>query len=309
MINALFSAHDDGWDQYAPHLRSAFVARGLDVHLAKNISPADVDYIIYAPNGSVADFSLFTRLKSVLSLWAGVERIVGNESLTVPLCRMVDPGLSEGMVEWVTGHVLRYHLGMDQHIHGQDGVWREGAAPLARHRSVGILGVGALGTACAKALNTLNFDVHGWSRTKKEIAGVTCHSGPEGLKDCLKASQILVVLLPLTPATENLLNASTLACLPRGAFLINAGRGPLIDDDALISALDGGDVAHATLDVFRTEPLPKDHPYWAHPGVTVTPHIAAETRVETAAEVIAENILRAENGQPLLNVVDRSTGY
>ncbi len=309
MINALFSARDERWDQYDDPLRKAFVERGLAVHLSEEIAPGEVDYIIYAPNGPVTDFAPFTRLKAVLSLWAGVEKITGNESLTVPLCRMVDPGLSEGMVEWVTGHVLRHHLGMDAHIHGQDGVWREGAAPLARNRRVGILGLGALGTACAAALRGLNFQVHGWSRRPRHVADVTCHHGDTGLAACLAQSDILVVLLPLTPETEDLLNAKRLAALPRAAFLINAGRGPLIDDDALLAALDAGQIAHATLDVFRTEPLPADHPFWAHPSVTVTPHIAAETRAETAAQVIAENIRRGEAGEDLLYVVDRSAGY
>lgn len=309
MINALFSARDEPWDEYEATLRAAFSKLGLEVNLSETLPPEDVHYIIYAPNGPVTDFTPFTQLKAVLSLWAGVEKIVRNESLKVPLCRMVDPGLSEGMVEWITGHVLRHHLGMDAHVLGQDGAWREGAARLARHRSVGILGVGALGTACARALTALNFDVHGWSRSLKVIEGATCHSGDRGLHTCLAFSEILVILLPLTDATENILDAAALAHLPQGAFIINAGRGQLIDDDALVEALDSGHVAHATLDVFRTEPLPASHRFWAHPSVTVTPHIAAETRPHTSSEVIAENIRRSERGEPMLNVVDRAAGY
>lgn len=309
MINALFSAQHERFADYEAPLRAAFEDAGLEVRLSEDIPAAEVDYIIYAPNGPVTDFAAFTRLKAVLGLWAGVEKIVGNESLTAPLCRMVDPGLSEGMVEWVTGHVLRHHLGMDRHILGQDGIWRAGAAPLARDRRVGILGMGALGTACAEALKALNFDMHGWSRTPKSVEGVTCHHGDTGLTACLSQSDILVVLLPLTPATQNVLDASALSQMPRGAFIINAGRGPLIDDAALLKALDDGQIAHATLDVFRVEPLPAEHPFWAHAQVTVTPHIAAETRAETSAQVIAENMRRAETGAPYLNLVDRSAGY
>jgi glyoxylate/hydroxypyruvate reductase A len=118
-----------------------------------------------------------------------------------------------------------------------------------------------------------------------------------------------VLLLPDTPATQNILNAETLAQMPKGAFIINPGRGPLIDDDALMATLDQGQIAHATLDVFRVEPLPADHPFWAHPKITVTPHIAAETRAITASQVIVENMRRGEAGEPFINLVDRAVGY
>ena len=236
---------------------------------------------------------------------------MGNATLTQPLCRMVDAGLERGMVEYVTGHVMRYHLGLDALLAAQDGIWRHDSAtpPLARNRSVVMLGLGALGAACADALRQLGFAVTGWSRTQKEIAGITCLSGADGLEAALRRAEILVSILPDTPETTDLLNARTLALLPRGARLINPGRGTLIEDDALLAALETGQVGHATLDVFRTEPLPPAHPYWAHPQVTVTPHIAAESRAETASEVVAENIRRGEAGEPFLYEVDRARGY
>ncbi|MCG6901564.1 MAG: NAD(P)-binding domain-containing protein, partial [Rhodobacter sp.] len=190
-----------------------------------------------------------------------------------------------------------------------DHLWRPKAPPLARNRTVGILGLGELGSACARALTALNFNVIGYSRTPKAIPGVMCQSGPEGLQATLAVAEILVLLLPLTESTTNLLNAETLARMPRGAVIINPGRGPLIDDDALLGALDDGQIGHATLDVFHHEPLPQDHPFWAHPDVTVTPHIASETRTETATQVVVENIRRSEAGQPLLHLVDRTAGY
>ena len=308
-LNVLFSAAEDRWLFYRDALEAAFRDNGLVVDLGRNFDPAAVDYIVYAPNGPVTDFTPYTQAKAVLSLWAGVEGIVDNPTLTMPLTRMVDSGLSEGMVEWVTGHVLRHHLGMDRHICQQNGTWNPVAPPLARNRSVGILGLGELGSACAKALAALNFSVSGWSRSMKQIDGVTCLHGDDGLLTILQSSEIVVLLLPLTPATENLLNAERLALIPKGSFLLNPGRGALIDDTALLGALDKGRIAHATLDVFRTEPLPKDHPFWAHPRVTVTPHIASETRAETASEVIAENIRRSEAGESLLFLVDRQAGY
>lgn len=310
-VNILFSAAPSDWPEYAPHLERALKEAGIDAALAQvTDGPETVDYIVYAPNDALTDFAPFTRCKAVLSLWAGVERIAPNPTLTQPLCRMVDPGLTEGMVEYVAGHTLRHHLGMDAHILGQDGVWRSGVKPpLARERPVAVLGLGELGAAVATALRDLRFQVMGWSRTPKHVPGVECHSGEDGLDAVLSRAAVVVLLLPLTGATRGLLDARRLSLLPRGAFIINPGRGPLIDDAALLAALDAEQIAHATLDVFRTEPLPEDHPYWSHPRVTVTPHIAADTRAVTATRVIAENVRRGEAGEPLLHRVDRALGY
>ncbi|WP_170420692.1 2-hydroxyacid dehydrogenase [Ruegeria arenilitoris] len=308
-VNVLFSARPALWPVYEPLLNTGLADAGIKATIATDLPPDQVDYIVYAPNGGLLDFTPYTRAKAVLSLWAGVEKIASNDTLTVPLARMVDHGLTQGMTEWVVGHVLRYHLGMDRHITVQDGVWAPDPPPLATQRSVCVLGLGALGQAAAQALAALNFNVTGWSRSAKDVSGVTCLHGPDGLRVALSQAEILVLLLPETAATENTLNADTLALLPKGARILNPGRGPLIDDEALLQALNTGQVGHATLDVFRTEPLPPDHPYWAHPNVTVTPHIASETRPETAAQVICQNIQRSESGRPLLHLVDRALGY
>ncbi len=308
MTTILFAA-PKLWDDYAKTLPKALADLGVTGEVVLEAAPETVDYIVYAPSAPLQDFSPFTRCKAVLSLWAGVERIVGNPTLTQPLCRMVDPGLTEGMVEWVVGHVLRHHLGMDRHIVNPGHVWDATCPPLARERPVTMLGLGALGTACAQALVALNFPVTGWSRRPKDVAGVRCLSGGDGLRTALSGAQIVVTLLPKTPETENTLNEETLALMARGAVVLNPGRGPLIDDAALLAALDSGQIGHATLDVFRTEPLPQDHPFWAHPRVTVTPHIAADTRASSAARVIAENIRRGQAKEPLLHLVDRRAGY
>lgn len=308
-VNVLFSARPALWPVYEPLLTRYLAEAGVEAEISTEFDPDQVDYVVYAPNGGLLDFSPFSRLKAVLSLWAGVEKIADNDTLSVPLARMVDHGLTQGMTEWVVGHVLRYHLGMDRHITIQDGVWAPDAPPLAQQRNLCILGLGALGEAAARALASLNFTVTGWSRTAKDIPGVTCLHGPDGLRDALSRAEILVLLLPDTAATENALNAETLALLPKGARIINPGRGPLIDDEALLDALNSGQVGHATLDVFRIEPLPPDHPYWSHPNVTVTPHIASETRPVTAAQVICENIRRGEAGEPFVHLVDRKLGY
>ncbi|MFU8881026.1 MAG: 2-hydroxyacid dehydrogenase [Rhodobacterales bacterium] len=308
-INILFAAKADSWAEYEAPLRAALKEKGINANVLQDCAPDQVDYIVYAPNSHVQDFTPYTRCKAVLNLWAGVENVVGNTTLTQPLARMVDYGLTQGMVEWVTGHTLRHHLGMDRHIHGLNGEWIKDVPPLAEDRRVTILGLGALGSACAQAIAGLGFDVTGWSRSPRDVAGVRCLHGADGLAQALQTAQIAILLLPLTAATENLLNAERLAQMPRGAMILNPGRGALIDDAALLAALESGHIGHATLDVFRVEPLPADHAYWAHPSVTVTPHIASETRAPSASRVIAENVRRGEAGEPFLHLVDRNLGY
>ena len=305
----IYFAAPANWPEYQTLLPATLADAGIDAQVVTEApDPAAVDYIIYAPSAPLQDFTPFTNCKAVLSLWAGVERVAPNATLTQPLCRMVDTGLTEGMVEWVVGHTLRHHLGMDRYIINPGHIWDPTCPPLARERPVAMLGLGALGLACAHALQALHFSVTGWSRTAKDVPGLRCLHGEDGLEQALRGAQIVVTLLPRTPETENLLNARRLSWLPRGAVILNPGRGPLIDDQALLAALDAG-LGHATLDVFRVEPLPQDHPFWRHPKVTVTPHIAADTRPVGAVKVLVENIRRAEAGEALLNLVDRRLGY
>ena len=309
MIRVLFAGRSYAWADYETVLPKAIAEAGVEAEIVREAEPSSVDYIVYAPNSKVQDFTPYTRTKAVLNLWAGVEEVVGNKTLTQPLARMVDYGLTEGMVEWCVGHVLRHHLNMDRDVTRADRNWEPHVPPLARDRRVTVLGLGELGREVAKALAALKFDVTGWSRSQKTVDGVSCLSGEEGLKTALDGAEIVVLLLPLTPSTDKVLNAERLGWLAEGAFVVNPGRGPLVDDEALIEALNAGQVAHATLDVFREEPLPHDHPFWAHPHVTVTPHIASATRPESSARVIAENIRRGEAGEPFLFLVDRDAGY
>lgn len=306
-MRVFFAARAGLWDAWAPALRAACP----EMELKRDGDPAGFDALIYAPgfpeDGSELDFAPFTRARVVQSLWAGVERIVTNPTLTQPLCRMVDPGLARGMAEYCSGWAMRAHLGMD--AYRQDGQWRHGIVPpLAPARRVTILGMGELGRATAQALVGLGFDVMGWSQSGHAAAEVPMLPGPR-LPEALARAEILICLLPDTAGTRNLLDAAHLALLPKGATVINAGRGTLIDEAALLAALDRGRPGHAVLDVFRQEPLPPEHPFWSHPGVTVTPHIAAETRPATAAPVAAENLRRAMRGEPLLFLVDRARGY
>ncbi|MDG1935270.1 MAG: glyoxylate/hydroxypyruvate reductase A [Paracoccaceae bacterium] len=308
-INILFSASSEAWDRYEQPLRAQLDMLKIQYQLEPDLAADIVDYIVYAPNSELVEFSPYTRCKAVLNLWAGVENITSNTTLNIPLARMVDHGLSQGMVEWVVGHVMRHHLGIDLQINDQDGVWRPHAAPLAEDRIVTFLGLGVLGTSSGQALRQLGFKVRGWSKRKKSVDGIKCYHGDDELKDALSGADFVILLLPDTPETKNTLNRDTLGHLKKGAFVINPGRGSLIDDEALLMSLDSGHIAHATLDVFRIEPLPEAHPFWSHPKVTVTPHIAAPTRPECSAPVIVENIRRGENGESFLHLVDRQSGY
>ena len=223
------------------------------------------------------------------------------------------------MVEYMVGHTFRYHLASDEMWNmKRQHKWKqlesgESVLPLAHDRTIGILGLGQLGNACAEALLNLNFCVLGWSRTTKKndhLNGNFHHYyGIDGLDNVLQKSDVLILLLPNTKETFNIINKITLSKCKRGVAIINAGRGTLIDDDALLEALDVGIVSGATLDVFKVEPLPKEHGYWNHPKVLITPHNAANTRSNTASAVVVENIRRSEYNEPLLYVVDREHGY
>ena len=307
----LFSSDPAQHEVWLPALRSAFEEKGISGELSTVAEdPASVRYIVYSPDSELNDFSQFSGLRVVQSLWAGVEEIIGNETVTVPLARMVDPGMIYGMREWVVAQVLRHHLGLDQHILNKSGEWLHHLVPpLARSRTVLILGLGELGRVCAIALSGLGFHVLGWSRTPKKIQGIDCRFSMSALTNMLAVADILVLLLPRTAETENILNKDRMFQLRKGAVIINPGRGQLIDDEALLEALDMGHIAHATLDVFRVEPLPPNHLFWSHPGITVSPHVASETQPETASHVVAENIRRDQSGQPLLHLVDRKRGY
>ncbi|MDS9468345.1 glyoxylate/hydroxypyruvate reductase A [Paracoccus sp. MBLB3053] len=306
-MRVLFAAPTRLWDEWAPALQAACP----EIELCRDGAPESFDALIYAPgypeDGSTLDFSPFVNARLVQSLWAGVERIVTNETLTQPLCRMVDPGLAIGMTEYCLGWAMRAHLGMDSQL--QDGVWRnELVPPLASERGITVLGMGELGRSVAGTLARLGFRVTGWSQSGRPVEGIEVLPG-DRLGDALSRAEILICLLPDTAETRGLMNARTLSLLPEGATLINAGRGTLIDEGALIEALEAGRPGHAVLDVFQIEPLPADHPFWSHARVTVTSHIAADTRPTTAATVAAENLRRAMRDEPLLHRVDRARGY
>ena len=310
----VFAGRAEQRDAYHRHLTAAAAAAGIEIALnmdPETVDPASVDYLIFAANGTVRDFTPYTGLSGVLNLWAGIEAVLElDPPMDVPLVRMVEDGLTLGMIDYVVGHVLRHHIDVDRYIDTSPiAEWEVDYPPLARDRTVGVLGLGALGGACAQHLAAHGFRVIGWSRSPKEIPGVECRFGAEALDETIAEAEILVLLLPLTQATLRILNARRIAQMPLDACLINAARGQLVDHRALLEALGAGLLRHATMDVYDVEPLPPSDPYWTHPRVTVTPHIASVTRPETASQSIIAQIARHRRGEPFLHVVDRARGY
>ncbi len=273
--------------------------------------PADIEFALVwrPPLGSLTQFP---NLKAILNLGAGVDGLLRDPDLPagVPIVRMVDSGLATCMAEYVLLHVLRYHreqpvLDAQQRAHA----WRVIASPTAANRRVGLMGLGAMGGAAAALLTGVGFDVAAWTRSPREMPGVSCFHGDSGMAAFLARSEILVCLLPLTAATAGILNRDLFAALPRGAFLINAGRGGHQVEEDVLAALDTGQLGGATLDVFGTEPLPADSPFWDHPTVTVTPHNASIVNADSAINHVCESIRQVRAGVPLHHVVDPDTGY
>lgn len=270
----------------------------------------DIDYALVwaSPDELLHDLP---RLRVVFSLGAGVDHLVGPQlPAGVPLVRMVDTTLTEGMVEYVLYQVLRHHRRMPEYeARQQRQEWRAHDQVRPGERRVGLLGLGQLGGACARALAGLGFDVGGWVRTPREVPGVRVFPGHEGLVELAARSDILVCQLPLTAATRGILSAALFRRMPRGAVLVNAARGEHLVEKDLLVALGEGHLAHAVLDVFASEPLPAGHPFWHHPRVTVTPHAASLTNPDTGAARVAEGIRRDLAGEPLEHVVDPERGY
>jgi glyoxylate/hydroxypyruvate reductase A len=254
----------------------------------------------------------FANLKLIMSLSAGVEKLLGDPYLpAIPVVRLVTEDMAALMREYVVYHVLRLHRGfhqMEELQSEQRWEWMPASRP-ARLARISILGLGKLGLASAEALRDLGFQVAGWSRTPKVLVGIQSFSGSSGLHELLSRTEILVCLLPFTTATSHLLAEPLFERLPAGASIINASRGACQDEEDLLRALDSGRLSHATLDVFATEPLPKGHRLWSHPRVTVTPHAAAYPLPESFIPLIATCLARIAAGQPLDNRVDLINGY
>ncbi|POF28498.1 2-hydroxyacid dehydrogenase [Roseibium marinum] len=262
-------------------------------------------------NPDPAEVAALPNLVWVQSLWAGVERLMAELPEDGPLIvRLTDPQMAETMSEAVLAWTLYLHRDMPRYMAQQRRkIWHEHELRPAAERTVGILGIGNLGSAAARRLRANGFNVLGWSRSEKTLDGIQCHHGPEGLRTVLKQSDIVVLLMPLTGETRGMIGAAELQACKQGACLINFARGPILDTQALIAALEHGPLAHAVLDVFEKEPLPPSDPLWLHEKVTVLPHVSAPTTRSTASKIVAGNIARYFSSGTIPHSVDRKRGY
>ncbi|MFP5323403.1 MAG: 2-hydroxyacid dehydrogenase [Gammaproteobacteria bacterium] len=271
---------------------------------------APADYaVVWAPPQQFLDEQ--PGLKALFNIGAGVDALL---KLRLPsgaqVVRLDDAGMSVQMAEYVSHAVIRHFREFD----GYEADMREGRWSFRKPRSradfpVGVMGLGVLGARVAQALSVFEFPVHGWSRTPKVLEGVRTHHGDVGLQTFLSSCRVLVNLLPLTPDTRDILNRETLGRLLPGGYLVNVARGAHLVEEDLLALLDSGHLAGATLDVFRTEPLPPEHPFWRHPKLTLTPHTSARTLRDESIAQIAGKIRALEAGQPIAGLVDRFRGY
>lgn len=259
-----------------------------------------------------ADFvTQMPNLEVLFSSGAGIDHVdLSAVPAHVPLVRMVEPGIIHGMVEYVSLAVLALHRDFFDYVTQKSArSWNPLEVPPASARTIGVMGMGSLGCAVLERLASYGFRLRGWNRSPRSMQGVETFAGDAQLKPFLAGCDVLVCLLPLTPATQGILNREVFAALPAGAALVNVGRGPHLVDADLLAALDSGQLSRAILDVTEPEPLPPEHPFWTHPRVFVTPHVASMTQPETAAPILLENIRRHQRGEPLANVIDRFRGY
>jgi glyoxylate/hydroxypyruvate reductase A len=303
------------WDQATPEVwHSAFNAAvsGTDLRFEGNIgAPGEVEFaVVWAP--PAGRLQQFPNLKYIFSIGAGVTHITADPDapLHVPIVRLQDDMLVLDMSCHIIHWALHFHRFYNRYkLYEADQKWLRHRYPDNANRRIAVLGLGQTGQDACRRLRDLQFDVTGWSRSAKEIEGVTCLSGDASLPKVLASADILVNLLPLTPATTDLINKDTLGLMPKGAFIINCSRGATIVDADLLAALDSGQIEAAALDVFREEPLFADDPYWHHPKVSVTPHAAAPSNEASAAKFIARHIRRVLDGGQPWPIVDLKRGY
>jgi glyoxylate/hydroxypyruvate reductase A len=292
---------------------SLFAARApeLPFRLWPDIGdPAEVRYLAaWMPPENIA--ANFHNLELVFSIGAGVDQFDFSQLPPhIPLVRMLEPGITEGMVEYVTMAVLALHRDLLPFIAQQrEQIWREIRSTQATKRRVGIMGLGLLGQAALERLKHFAFPLAGWNRSPRTIEGVSCYAGTQALPEFLAQTDILVCLLPLTDETRGILNTNLFEALPRGAHLVNVGRGGHLVEADLLDALERGVLSGAVLDVAEQEPLPAGHPFWSHPRILLTPHIASMTTPETAVEFVLDVIARYRRGETLPGLVDRQRGY
>ncbi len=268
------------------------------------------DYgVVWAPHQQFFDQQ--TRLKAVFNIGAGVDRLMTLQlPPDLPVIRLDDAGMAVQMAEYVCHAVARHFREFGAYdAQARQGRWQQRPARTRSEFTVGIMGLGVLGARVAAALRMFDYPLVGWSRSPRNLDGMRCFAGAAGLGAFLAGTRILVCLLPLTRDTRDILNQATLSQLQHGAYVVNVARGDLLVEDDLLALLECGQLAGATLDVFRTEPLPPAHPLWRHPAVTITPHTSAQTLEAASIAQIAGKILALERREPVSGMVDFSRGY
>jgi glyoxylate/hydroxypyruvate reductase len=309
VVVILFHLPDASSTEWLGAIERALPAARVRVWPDAGDTPADYALVFAPPKEMLPELS---RAKAIFNLGAGVNAFAQLPSLppSIPVIRLEDAGMAMQMVEYATYAVLRWFREFRAYQMQQSECrWEQRRRLDKQAFGVGVLGLGTLGTPVATVLRNLGFPVSGFSRTPRDVPGVRTFAGEAARDAFLAGSRVLLCMLPLTPATEGVLNRDTLKRLPRGAYLVNVGRGALLIERDLLELLDDGHIAGALLDVFRSEPLPADHPFWHHPRIELTPHVSAVTQVGESVSQIAAKIARLEAGLPVTGSVDRALGY
>ncbi len=310
MTVLLFHSPDDPVELWVAELRRQLP--DVEIRTTPDFGdPSEIDYALVwkPPAGLLASLP---NLRVTFSIAAGIDHILADPERPthVPIVRMLDDNLRDMMSEWAILGVLYFHRFMPEYMAEQPkAIWDRRWPIYTPETHVGVLGLGAIGRDVAEKFRVLGFQVHGWSRTPREVAGIICHHGAAGLEAMLPQCRYLVCVLPLTDETRGIIGARTIAALPEDAVVVNLGRGGHVVDEDLLAALDSGHLRGAFLDVFNEEPLPPGHAYWRHPKVVMTPHVAGELVPQSCAKAIARNLNAHMSGAAMEGVLDLERGY